>query len=148
RARELLRGNPTARRRQRPHPTAGLEALAARRAGARAGARAGNRRRRALHRVRARFARVAAPDRRAPRRRSDQLSRRRAVRAPTPGPPAVAALAGSPAHLSIAAPVPAQPPGTAVTVSGRLSDLRSGAPLAGAPLEVQQITGTDTEITI
>ncbi|MGN6866864.1 MAG: N-acetylmuramoyl-L-alanine amidase [Solirubrobacteraceae bacterium] len=62
--------------------------------------------------------------------------------------PRVAGLAGSPARLSIAAPVPAQPPGAMVTITGRLSDLRSGAPLAGAPVEVQQITGTDTETTI
>jgi N-acetylmuramoyl-L-alanine amidase-like protein len=62
--------------------------------------------------------------------------------------PRAAALAGSPARLTIAAPVPAHPPGTPVTITGRLTDLRSGAPLAGAPLEVQQITGTDTETTI
>lgn len=62
--------------------------------------------------------------------------------------PRVAALAPSPAHLTIAAPVPAHPAGTAVTVAGRLTDLHSGAPLAGQELEVQQITGVDTETTI
>ena len=62
--------------------------------------------------------------------------------------PRVAALAGSPARLTIAAPVPAQPPGTTVTVTGRLTDLHSGAALANAPIEVQQITGTNTETTI
>ncbi|HET6868909.1 MAG TPA: hypothetical protein VFH80_23555, partial [Solirubrobacteraceae bacterium] len=62
--------------------------------------------------------------------------------------PRAAALAGSPARLSIAAPVPAHPPGTPVTITGRLTDLHSGAPLTGAPIEVQQITGTDTETTI
>jgi hypothetical protein len=35
-----------------------------------------------------------------------------------------------------------------VTITGRLTDLPSGAPLAGAPLEVQQITGTEAETTI
>lgn len=62
--------------------------------------------------------------------------------------PRAAALAGSPARLTIAAPVPPHPPGTPVTVTGRLTDLRTGAPLTTAPLEVQQITGTDTETTI
>jgi hypothetical protein len=62
--------------------------------------------------------------------------------------PRAAALAGSPARLSIAAPVPAHPPGTPVTITGRLTDLHSGAPLASAPVEVQQITGADTETTI
>jgi hypothetical protein len=62
--------------------------------------------------------------------------------------PRAAALAGSPARLTIAAPVPAQAPGTIVTVTGRLTDLHSGAPLAGAPLEVQQIAGADAETTI
>jgi hypothetical protein len=62
--------------------------------------------------------------------------------------PRVAALAGSPARLTIAAPVPAQPPGTPVTVTGRLTDVRTGAPLATAPLEVQQITGTHIETTL
>jgi hypothetical protein len=58
------------------------------------------------------------------------------------------ASAGTPARLSIAAPVPAHPPGTPVTVTGSLTDVATGAPLAGAPLEIQQITGTDTETTI
>jgi N-acetylmuramoyl-L-alanine amidase len=62
--------------------------------------------------------------------------------------PRVARLAGTPARLTIAAPVPAQPPGTPVSITGRLTDLHSGSPLADAPLELQQITGTDTETTI
>ncbi len=62
--------------------------------------------------------------------------------------PRVAALAGSPARLTIAAPVPAQPPGTQFTVTGRLTDVHTGAPLAPAPLEIQQLTGTNTETTI
>jgi hypothetical protein len=63
--------------------------------------------------------------------------------------PRVPALAGDAvAHLSIAAPVPAQPPGAPATVAGRLTDLRTGAPLPNAPVEVQQITGIDTETTI
>jgi len=39
-------------------------------------------------------------------------------------------------------------PGTSVTVAGRFTALATGAPLAGAPLEVQQITGTGAESTI
>jgi hypothetical protein len=62
--------------------------------------------------------------------------------------PRVAALSGSPARLTIAAPVPPSAPGTPVTVTGRLTDLATGAPLATAPLELQEITGTDTETTI
>jgi hypothetical protein len=60
----------------------------------------------------------------------------------------VAPLAGSPAHLSIAAPVPAHAPGSPVTVSGALTDLASGAPLASAPLEIQQIAPRGRETTI
>jgi hypothetical protein len=62
--------------------------------------------------------------------------------------PRAAALSGTPAHLTIAAPVPAQPPGTPVTITGRLTDLHSGTPVAGAPLEIQQISGTGAETTI
>ncbi len=62
--------------------------------------------------------------------------------------PRVAGLAGTPARLTIAAPVPPVSPGTSVTVAGRLADLAGGGPLAGAPIELQQITGTDTETTI
>lgn len=62
--------------------------------------------------------------------------------------PRVAGLSGSPARLTIAAPVPPGPPGTPVSITGRLADLHTGAPLTGAPLELQQITGTDTETTI
>ncbi|MBV9803755.1 MAG: N-acetylmuramoyl-L-alanine amidase [Solirubrobacterales bacterium] len=62
--------------------------------------------------------------------------------------PRVAALAGKPAHLSIVAPVPAHPPGAPVTLAGRLLDVSSGAPLAGAPLEIQQIGAQGGEATI
>ncbi len=62
--------------------------------------------------------------------------------------PRVARLAGTPAHLSITAPVPAHAPGTAVTIGGALADVRTGAPLPGAPLEIQQITPRGGETTI
>ena len=62
--------------------------------------------------------------------------------------PRVAALTGQPARLTIAAPVPANAPGTQVTVSGGLADLASGTPLAGAPLELQQIDPRGAETTI
>jgi hypothetical protein len=62
--------------------------------------------------------------------------------------PRAAALAGSPARLTIAAPVPAHAPGNAVTITGRLTGLATGTPIPGAPIEVQQITGTDAETTI
>src|SRR5262249_28017304 len=48
----------------------------------------------------------------------------------------------------IAAPVAPVSPGTSVTVTGRLAELSGGAPLAGAPIELQQLTGTDIETTI
>jgi hypothetical protein len=51
--------------------------------------------------------------------------------------PRIIALAGTPAELTIT-PLPAPvPPGSQVTVSGQLS-LLTGAPLAGAPIELQQ----------
>ncbi len=62
--------------------------------------------------------------------------------------PRVAALVGAATRLTIAAPVPAHPPGTPVIVSGRLTDLATGAPLAGAPLEIQQIGPHGGETTI
>jgi len=64
--------------------------------------------------------------------------------------PQVATLAGSPARLSVsatagvAAPVS---PGATVTVSGRLAELATGSPLAGEPIELQQIDA-GTEVTI
>jgi N-acetylmuramoyl-L-alanine amidase len=62
--------------------------------------------------------------------------------------PRAAQLAGQPARLTIAAPVPPVSPGTSVTIAGGLTGVATGAPLAGAPLEIQQITGTGTESTI
>jgi 5-hydroxyisourate hydrolase-like protein (transthyretin family) len=53
--------------------------------------------------------------------------------------PRVAQLVGSPARVTIAAPVAPVSPGTAVTITGRLTDLASGRPITGAPIEVQQI---------
>src|SRR5207248_3288830 len=55
--------------------------------------------------------------------------------------PRVARLAGAPVRLTIAAPVPPAVPGTSVTVTGRLFELGSGAAAAGAPIEVQQLSG-------
>ncbi|MBV9001509.1 MAG: N-acetylmuramoyl-L-alanine amidase, partial [Solirubrobacterales bacterium] len=60
----------------------------------------------------------------------------------------VAQLVGTPARLTIAAPVAPVSPGTPVNVTGRLAEVASGAPLGGAPLEIRQITGTDTETTL
>jgi hypothetical protein len=57
-------------------------------------------------------------------------------------------MTGQALRLTIAAPVPRVSPGTSVTVGGRLADVSSGGPLAGAPIELQQITGTDTETTV
>jgi hypothetical protein len=54
--------------------------------------------------------------------------------------PRAAALAGAPARLAITAPSTPVHSGAAVAVSGRLTDLSSGSPLAGAPIELQQIT--------
>jgi hypothetical protein len=62
--------------------------------------------------------------------------------------PRVAGLAGTPARLTIAAPVAPVSAGTSVLLTGRLTDLFGGGPLAGAPVELQQITSTDTETTI
>ncbi|MBV9414108.1 MAG: N-acetylmuramoyl-L-alanine amidase, partial [Solirubrobacterales bacterium] len=60
----------------------------------------------------------------------------------------VAQLVGTPTRLTIAAPVAPASPATPVSVTGRLAEVASGAPIAGAPLEIQQITGTDTETTL
>jgi hypothetical protein len=62
--------------------------------------------------------------------------------------PRVAALAGSAARLSIAAPVPAHPPGTPITLTGRLTDVKTTAPIPNAPLELQQIGPHGGETTI
>ena len=62
--------------------------------------------------------------------------------------PQVARLVGTPARLTIAAQVAPVSPGTPVNVTGRLVQLAGGAPLPGAPLEIQQISGTDTETTL
>src|SRR5205823_1832794 len=62
--------------------------------------------------------------------------------------PRVAGMAGAPARLTIAAPVAPVSPGTVVTVAGGLSDLRTGAPIASAPLELQQIDSHGGETTI
>jgi N-acetylmuramoyl-L-alanine amidase len=61
--------------------------------------------------------------------------------------PQVARLAGSPARVTIAAPAAPVGAGSTVAVTGRLTDLSSGAPVAGAPIELQQI-GLRTERTI
>jgi hypothetical protein len=55
--------------------------------------------------------------------------------------PHITSLAGNPARLTIAAPAAAVAPGSPVTVSGHLRSL-SGAPLAGAPLEIQLMAPT------
>ena len=60
----------------------------------------------------------------------------------------VAQLAGSPARATIAAPVAAVAAGTSVTVTGVLADLATGSPLAGAPIELQQIGPPPSELTI
>jgi N-acetylmuramoyl-L-alanine amidase len=62
--------------------------------------------------------------------------------------PRVAQLAGRPAHLSIAAPVPAHAPGAPVIVTGRLTDVSTGAPLQSQELEIQQIQAHGGETTI
>jgi hypothetical protein len=62
--------------------------------------------------------------------------------------PQVAQLVGSPARATITVPTALVSPGAAVAVAGRLTDLASGAPLAGAPIELQQIGPPHTEQTI
>ncbi len=62
--------------------------------------------------------------------------------------PLVAQLAGSPARATIAAPSAPVNPGTTVTLTGLLTDLATGSPLAGAPIEVQQIGPPHSEQTI
>jgi hypothetical protein len=62
--------------------------------------------------------------------------------------PRVAQLVGSPARATITAPTAPVSPGAAVAVAGRLTDLASGTPLAGAPIELQQIGPPHTEQTI
>lgn len=62
--------------------------------------------------------------------------------------PVVAQLAGSPARATIAAPAAPVTPGTTVTLTGLLTDLASAVPLAGAPIEIQQIGPPHSEQTI
>ncbi len=62
--------------------------------------------------------------------------------------PRVAQLAGSPARATIAVPAAPVAAGTTVTVTGRLTDLATGSPLAGAPIELQQIAPPHSEQTI
>ena len=62
--------------------------------------------------------------------------------------PQVAQLAGSPARATIAAPPRPSTAGTTVTVTGLLTDLASAVPLAGAPIELQQIAPPHSEQTI
>jgi hypothetical protein len=54
--------------------------------------------------------------------------------------PQVARLTGSPARLTMSASDATVGAGAPVTVSGRLADLSSGSPLAGEPIELQEIT--------
>ncbi len=60
------------------------------------------------------------------------------ARLPSIRPP-VAGLAGKPARATISVPATPVNSGTSIAVSGRLTDLFSGAPLTGAPIELQQI---------
>jgi N-acetylmuramoyl-L-alanine amidase-like protein len=60
------------------------------------------------------------------------------ARLPSIRPP-VAGLAGQPARATISVPATPVNSGTTIAVSGRLTDLSSGAPLTGAPIELQQI---------
>ncbi len=53
--------------------------------------------------------------------------------------PRVAALAGVPAAVTLTATPAVATPGSAVTLSGRMREL-GGAPVGGAPIEVQQVT--------
>lgn len=53
----------------------------------------------------------------------------------------VAQLAGAVSRLTIAAPVAPVSPGSVVAVTGQLTDLATGVPVAGAPVEIQQLTG-------
>jgi N-acetylmuramoyl-L-alanine amidase len=62
--------------------------------------------------------------------------------------PRVAQLAGSPARATIAAPAAPVAATTSVTLTGLLTDLASAVPLAGAPIEVQQIGPPHSEQTI
>jgi hypothetical protein len=62
--------------------------------------------------------------------------------------PQVAQLAGTPARLTMAVPAATVNPGASVAVSGQLTQLGNGAPLSGAPIELQQvgIRGVSTTI--
>ena len=54
--------------------------------------------------------------------------------------PRAAALTGTPARATITAPAAPVSAGAAVTVTGLLTDLATGSPLAGAPIELQVIS--------
>ncbi|HEX4010566.1 MAG TPA: N-acetylmuramoyl-L-alanine amidase [Solirubrobacteraceae bacterium] len=58
------------------------------------------------------------------------------------------ALAVSPALLTLTAAQTAVGPSTSVTLSGRLTGLDDGAPLAGAPLAIQMVAGVGKTTTI
>ncbi len=62
--------------------------------------------------------------------------------------PQVAQLVGSPARATITAPATPVSPGAEIPIAGRLTDLASGAPLTGAPIELQQIGPPHYEQTI
>jgi hypothetical protein len=62
--------------------------------------------------------------------------------------PRVAGLAGTVARLDIAGPLAPVGAGASATVGGRLAALAGGGPLTGAAIELQTVTGTDTETTI
>jgi N-acetylmuramoyl-L-alanine amidase len=62
--------------------------------------------------------------------------------------PQVAQLVGTPARATITAPTTPVSPGAAIPITGRLTDLASGAPLTGAPIELQQIGPPHYEQTI
>ena len=55
--------------------------------------------------------------------------------------PRIAALAGTPLHLTIATPSLTVAPGASVTLSGRLAPLGGGVPVAGATIAVQALAG-------
>jgi hypothetical protein len=62
--------------------------------------------------------------------------------------PRVAGLAGAPLRLTIGGPQAPVSPGTSITLTGRLASVDTGAPVPGAPLELQQIGPRGGETTI